>query len=106
MNVEELRVNLDLVEEAREIAHLKEFACKEWAARKYNSKVVPRSMKESNLVLKRAIKNPTAGKLGPNWEGPFHVKKEVGKGSYHLEELNGKDVPRTWNTANLRFYFS
>lgn len=85
MNMEELRVNLDLVEEAREIAHLKEFACKQRAARKYNSKVVPKSMKEGDLVLKRAMKNQTAGKLGPNWGGPFRVKKEVGKGSYRLE---------------------
>lgn len=106
LNNEALRINLDLLEEAREMAHLKEVTCKQRAARKYNTKVVPRAMKEGDLVLKRALKDPIAGKLGPNWEGPYRVKKEVGNGSYRLEELSGREVPRTWNAANLRFYFS
>lgn len=105
-NNEALKINLDLLEEAREMAHLKEVACKQRVARKYNTKVVPRTMREGDLVLKRAMKDLIAGKLAPNWEGPYRVKKEVGKGSYRLEELSGRDVPRTWNAANLRFYFS
>lgn len=105
-NSKELWINLDLIEEEREKAHLKEVASKLRAARKYNTKVVPRAMKEGDLVLKRALKDPQAGKLGANWEGPYRVKKEIGKGGYRIEELNGREVPRTWNAANLKFYFN
>ena len=35
------------------------------------------------------------GKLAPNWEGPYKVKKTLGRGSYKLETLNGEEVPRT-----------
>lgn len=85
---------------------MKEVASKLRATRKYNTKVVPRAMKEGDLVLKRALKDPQAGKLGATWEGPYRVKKEIGKGGYRIEELNGREVPRTWNAANLKFYFS
>lgn len=106
VNAADLRVNLDLLEELWEIAHLKEVACKQRAARNYNTKVVLRRMKEGDLVLKRVMKSPTNGKLGPNWEGPYRIRTDIGKGSYRLEELNGRQVPRSWNAANLRFYFS
>lgn len=69
VNAADLRVNLDLLEELREMAHFKEVACKQRAARKYNTKAVPRNMKVGDLVLKRAMKNPTSRKLGPNWDG-------------------------------------
>ncbi|XP_016165137.1 uncharacterized protein K02A2.6-like [Arachis ipaensis] len=43
----------------------------------------------------------TEGKLVTNWEGPYRVKEVVGNGAYKLERLDGKEVPRTWNVANL-----
>lgn len=100
-NVEELRINLDLIEEEREKAHVREIASKTRAARKYNTKVIPRRMNKGDLVLKRAMKDPYAGKLGANWEGPYSEKKEIGKGSYRIEQLDGTEVPKTWNAANL-----
>lgn len=106
VNAADLRVNLDLLDEIRERAHLKEVACKRRATRNYNTKVVPQTMKVGDLVLRRAMKSPTDGKLGPNWDGPYRIHTEVGKGGYRLEELNGRPIPRTWNAANLRFYYS
>lgn len=106
VNAADLRVNLDLLDEMREMAHLKEVAGKQHAARRYNTKVVPRSMKVGDLVLKRAMKLPTDGKLGPNWDGPYRICTVVGKGSYQLKELSGRPVPRNWNVVNLRFYYS
>ncbi|RDX69003.1 hypothetical protein CR513_51942, partial [Mucuna pruriens] len=41
-------------------------------------------------------------KLTPKWEGPFRVRKEVGRGAYSLETLKGKEIPRTWNASSLR----
>ncbi|MCH84920.1 gag-pol polyprotein [Trifolium medium] len=46
------------------------------------------------------------GKLASNWEGPYRVQEAFGGGAYRLETLKGKTLPRTWNVANLRFYFS
>ncbi|GFZ11148.1 hypothetical protein Acr_22g0005460 [Actinidia rufa] len=39
-------------------------------------------------------KDPVDGKLVPNWEGPYKITKLTGKGAYHLEDLEGKQVPR------------
>jgi len=53
-----------------------------------------------------ARKDPTQGKLAPNWEGPFRITKNLQNGAYRLETLDGKAIPRTWNTRHLKFYFS
>ncbi|RDY13326.1 Gypsy retrotransposon integrase-like protein 1, partial [Mucuna pruriens] len=42
-NEEELRVILDMLQETREIAHVKEYAVKARAAKKYNRTIVPRT---------------------------------------------------------------
>ena len=45
--------------------------------------------------------------LGPNWEGLYKITKLADKGAYHLEDLEGKQVPRSWiwNSKNLRKYY-
>ncbi|GAU31520.1 hypothetical protein TSUD_332960 [Trifolium subterraneum] len=101
-----LKENLDLLEELREMAHFKEFAAKQRATRKYNTRVIPRSFKEGDLVLKRPMGKDKGGKLPPNWEGPFRIQEAFGGGAYRLETLKGETLPRTWNVANLKFYFS
>ena len=40
-----------------------------------------------------AAKNPSWGKLGLNWEGPFRITSIVGIGAYYLEDLDEKVVP-------------
>ena len=52
-----------------------------------------------------AAKNPTWGKLGPNWEGPYRIISIAGIGAYYLEDLDEKTVPRPWNVNNLRRYY-
>ncbi|RDY09020.1 Retrovirus-related Pol polyprotein, partial [Mucuna pruriens] len=105
-NEEELRANLDLVQEAKEIAHVKEYAIKARAARKYNQRVIPREFKTGDLVLKKITMTASRNKLTPLWEGPFRVIDEVGRGAYKLESLERKALPRTWNAASLRMYYS
>ena len=39
-------------------------------------------------------KNPSWGKLGPNWEGLYRITLVVGIGAYYLEDLDEKAVPR------------
>ena len=75
-------------------------------ARKYNSKVVGRKFNEGDLVLCRAEKQLTKGKLALNWDGPFRVIRSLDNGAYKLFELVGKEIPQTWYTTKLRRYFS
>ncbi|RDX89907.1 hypothetical protein CR513_28302, partial [Mucuna pruriens] len=84
-NEEELRVNLDLLQEAREVAHVKEYAIEARA----------------DLVLRKITRTMDNNKLTPNWEGSFRIIEDVGKGAYRLKHLDGKRIPRTWNVANL-----
>nr|XP_025703934.1 uncharacterized protein LOC112805819 [Arachis hypogaea] len=102
-------VEKDLVDEAREMAHLSEVALKQRTALRYNAKVLQREFEQNDLVLRcNDIGLPTQGegKLATNWEGPYRVKEVIGKGAYKLERLDGKKVPRTWNAGNLRRFYS
>ncbi|GFS37978.1 hypothetical protein Acr_00g0055000 [Actinidia rufa] len=71
-NEAELRLNLDLLEERREKAELRQAAYKCQVAKYYNQRVKHRSFLPGNLVLRRvtlSTKEPNAGKLSPTWEG-------------------------------------
>ncbi|GFZ00940.1 hypothetical protein Acr_14g0005750 [Actinidia rufa] len=68
INEAELRVNLDLLEEKRENAELRQMAYKCQVAKYYNQKVKHRSFLPGDLVLRKvtlSTKEPNAGKLGP-----------------------------------------
>jgi hypothetical protein len=101
-----IRCSMDMIDEIREQAHIREFAAKQRAARRYNSRVIPREMKEGDLVLKQVVAPTRIGKLFPNWEVPYRVREKFPHGAYKLEEISGEAVPRTWNIANLRRYYS
>ena len=59
-----------------------------------------------DLVLRKAQLIQIENKMAPKWTRPYRVKEVLGKGAYKLETLDGKEIPRTWNAANLRFYLS
>ncbi|XP_068491966.1 uncharacterized protein [Phaseolus vulgaris] len=64
-----LRTDLDLIEELRERAKIKEVAVKRRASKRFNAKVKPRSFKEGDLVWRmqtEARKDPQQGKLASN----------------------------------------
>ena len=74
----------------------------------YNQKVKLERFDIEDLVLRRvtlAMKNPTQGKLGPTWEGPYRVVHYSQQGSYHLEDLDGNKLPRPWNVKHLKRYY-
>ncbi|XP_015964818.1 uncharacterized protein LOC107488572 [Arachis duranensis] len=102
-------VEKDLIDEAREMAHLIETALKQRVALRYNTKVLKRKFEPNDLVLRRndiGLPAPGEGKLAANWEGPYRIRKAMGKGAFKLERLDGKEVPRTWNADNLRRFYS
>ena len=77
-------------------------------ARFYNKQVKLRELKIGDLVLRKTLgnmKNPSEGKLGANWEGPYRVTGKMGQNAYRLTTLEGRSVPRTWNVANLKKFF-
>ena len=51
-------------------------------------------------------KNPSWGKLGPNWEGPYRITLVAGISAYYLEDLDEKAVPLPWNVNNRRMYYN
>ena len=107
-NDEALRLNLELLDEKREQV----LRCTEDYQRKttryYNQKVKPRSYMLGDLVLKKLLpakKNPTHGKLGPNWESPYIISRIVRPGNYELQTEEGKILQHTWNAEHLKRFF-
>ncbi|GKC02838.1 reverse transcriptase domain-containing protein, partial [Tanacetum coccineum] len=76
-NDQELRLNLNLLDERREIA----------------------SIREARNEVSRAA---NTGKLGPTWEGPYKVIKAFQSEAYKLSNIEGEEIPRTWHACNLR----
>ena len=105
---EVLRLNLDLLEENREqvLKRMEDYHRK--TARYYDHRVKPRSYKTGGLGVKKLLparKDPTHGKLGPNWEGPYIVSRIIRVGNYELRTKEGKALPHSWNAEHLkRFY--
>ncbi|GJR64066.1 reverse transcriptase domain-containing protein [Tanacetum coccineum] len=62
LNEEEIRLNLDLLTERRELAAIRE------------------------------AKVEDKGKLGPKWEGPYRVAEAYQNGSYKLQTMEDKEV--------------
>jgi hypothetical protein len=106
MNDEALREELDLVEEIRTGASLKEATLKQKVATRHDTKVIPREFEIDSLVLRRNAKDSHEGKLAPNWEGPYRVRGRTENGAYYLEDLQGKELPRPWNAQKLKQYYS
>lgn len=86
---EDFRVNLDLIEEKREMATLYQAAYKENVERYYNGRVKERAFKVGDLVLRKneSSHGEPRDKLRPSWEGPYKVVKAHRIGSYVLETL-------------------
>nr|GEV62362.1 reverse transcriptase domain-containing protein [Tanacetum cinerariifolium] len=81
-NDKDLRLNLDLLEERRERAAIREAKAKSKMRKYYNAR--------------------DRGKLGPKWEGPYEVTEALGDGAYKLRSTDRTVLPRTWNIANLK----
>ena len=67
-----------------------------------------RPLAPGDLVLRKVVgiaKNLAWGKLGPNWEGPYHITSVAGIEAYFLEDLDKKVVPQPQNVNNLRRYY-
>ena len=107
-NEEQLRLNLDLIDEVRTDVEHKTTRYKNLMVRQYDAMVKPRRFSIGDLDLKKvslATKNPAHGKLGPNWEGPYRVINYKRQGSYYLEALDERKLEHPWNAEHLRKYY-
>ncbi|GJX94880.1 hypothetical protein Tco_0349466 [Tanacetum coccineum] len=91
-------------QERREAAAIREARYKSKMEQYYNKKVRPAGFKPGEFVYRRneASRVEDQGKLGPKWEGPYRVTEAFENGSYKLQTMEDKIVPRTWHAINLR----
>jgi hypothetical protein len=68
-------------------------------------KVRLKDIKPGHLVLWRVANPDTVGKLQLKWEGPFLVVSSSRPGSYRLKDMDGNDIPRSWNADELQRYY-
>ena len=107
-NNELLGKSLDFVEERRESAMVQLAYYQHKLKQGYDANVKLRPLVSGNLVLRKVLgtaKNPAWGKLGLNWEGPYHITSVDGIGAYFLEDLDEHVIPHLWNVNNLKMYY-
>ena len=107
-NNELLEKSLDLIEEKRENAMVQLTYYQHKLKQGYDANVKLRPLVSGDLVLRKVLgtaKNPTWGKLGSNWEGPYRITSVAGIGAYFLEDLDEHVIPRPWNVNNLKMYY-
>ena len=91
-----LEKSLDLVEERREAIMVQLAYYQQKLKQGHDTSVKARPLAPDELVLRKVVgttKNPSWGKLRPNWEGPYYITSVAGIGAYFLEDLNGTVVP-------------
>ena len=75
-NEEAMRLQLDLMDEARAKAEQRLARYQDLMSKHYNARVRHRDFQIGDLVLRKvmgATKDPMQGKLGLNWEGPYRI---------------------------------
>jgi hypothetical protein len=99
------QVTKDTIEGTRlqAIEHINKYQAEtiKWCDRKVQLK----NIKPGHLVLRRVANSDTVGKLQLKWEGPFLVVSSSRPGSYRLKDMDGNDIPRSWNADELRRYY-
>ena len=71
-----LKMNLDCLNEVRTEASQRMVRYQQKMAGYYNQRVKLRRFNIGDLLLRKvtlSTKNPTQGKLGPTWEGPYKI---------------------------------
>jgi hypothetical protein len=98
-------VEKDAIEGTRlhDVENINKYQAKtiKWRDRKVRLK----NIKPGHPVLRRVANPDTVGKLPLKWEGPFLVISSSRPGSYRLKDMDGNDIPRSWNADELWRYY-
>jgi hypothetical protein len=99
------QITKDTIEGTRHqaIQHINKYQAEtiKWRDRKVQLK----NIKPGHLVLRKIANPDTVGKLHLKWEGPFLVVSSLRPDSYRLKDMDGNDIPRSWNADELRRYY-
>src|SRR3954454_5281027 len=108
--------DVDLLEEARELAASRSAIYQQNLRRYHSRKVKPRTFREGDLVLRLVQRKEGMHKLTPPWEGPFIVSKALQNDAYYLvnakepsknkKDRSGEESKRPWNVALLRPFYT
>ena len=109
-NEQSLAHSLDLAEELKEVAVVKLAQYQQNFRQGFEKKVKVKvkALILGDLVLRKVVgtaRNPSWGKLGPNWEGLYWVTSVTGVGAYMLGYFDGLVVPHPCNVNILRKYY-
>lgn len=96
-NDEEVEAELILPEEKRDEAQLKLASYQQEVTRGYDRNVEIKKFKLDDWVWRKVVRANKKTKFKPNLEGPYRVVKDVGGGSYKLEDKNGREIENPWN---------
>nr|GEW67030.1 reverse transcriptase domain-containing protein [Tanacetum cinerariifolium] len=90
-NNQVIRLNLDLLEERRECAAIREAKAKLKMTKYYNFWVRGVTFRPGDFVYRsnKASHAMDGGKLGPKWEGPYEVIQALVDGAYRLRSMDG-----------------
>jgi hypothetical protein len=104
-NEVDCQITKDTIEGTRlqAIEHINKYQTEtiKWRDRKVRLK----NIKPGHLVLRRIANPDTVGKLQLKWEGSFLVVCSSRPDSYRLKDIDGNDIPRSWNADELRRYY-
>jgi hypothetical protein len=102
---ENCKTTKDTIEETRlqAVDHINKYQAEiiKW----HDRKVKLKNIRPEHLVLRRVANPDTVGKHQLKWEGPFLVISSPRPGSYRLKDMNGNDIPRSWNADELQRYY-
>ena len=57
------------------------------------------------LVYNKSLEDQWGKLFSNRWNGPFKVKKQLPKGSYLLEELDGTELRRPYAASHIKRFF-
>jgi hypothetical protein len=102
---EDCKITKDTIEGIRlqAIDHINKYQAEIVKSR--DRKVRLKNIKPGHLVLRRVANPDTVGKLQLKWEAPFLLVSSSRSGSYRLKDMDGNDIPRSWNADELQRYY-
>ena len=100
--------SLDPLEERQDMVSVELANYQQKLVRRHNRNVKPREFIAGDLVLWKVVGNmkyKSAGKLAPNWEGPYQVTAIAGTWTYYFKDMEERPLPQPWNICNLKKYY-
>lgn len=97
------RLNLDMLEEVREDAALRNAAYQHMTACFNKKRFNPTNLKEGNYALNKVIQK--SNKLEANWHGPYCILAVIRPGTYRIVTLEEEEFKNPWNVEHLLKYY-